>query len=155
MNPGGIRAPLALTGSGEVTHTNVFDVYPFNNVVVTMTLTGAQIVEFLEQQWRGEFPRVMQVSSGFAYAWNPSAPPGSRVVRESVTLDGAPLESDRPYRVAVNSYLAQGGDGMAVLREGKDPVQTIGGREAIASYIEKHSPLAPASERRIRRLAAQ
>ena len=155
MNPGGIRAPLALRGAGEVTHADVFDVYPFDNVVVTVTLTGAQILEFLEAQWRGEFPRVMQVSSGFSYAWNPAAPVGARVVRNSVMLGGEALREDRTYRVALNSFLAQGGDGMRMLREGIDPVASIGGREAIARYIEQRSPLAPSFERRIRRLTGE
>jgi 5'-nucleotidase len=151
MNPGGVRAPLERTGDGEVTYSNVFAVYPFDNALVAMTLTGAQIVEFLEQQWRGDFPRVMQVSRGFTYEWNPAAPVGSRVVRESIVLDGRPLEAGKSYRVAVNSFMAQGGDGMTVLREGTDRVQTIGGREAIARYLEKRSPLAPPADRRIRR----
>lgn len=155
MNPGGIRAPLELAGSGEVTRANVFDVYPFDNSIVTMTLTGAQIVELLEQQWRGRFPRVMQVSGGFTYAWNPAAPPGSRVIRDSVRIAGEPLQPDRAYRVAVNSYLAQGGDGMTVLRDGTDRVETLHGREAIAQFLKERSPYAPAAERRIRRIKGE
>ena len=37
---------------GDVTFGEVFTVQPFGNNLVTITLTGAQIVELLEQQWR-------------------------------------------------------------------------------------------------------
>ncbi|HEX2827353.1 MAG TPA: bifunctional metallophosphatase/5'-nucleotidase [Burkholderiales bacterium] len=148
MNPGGIRAPL---DRGEVTFAQVFDLYPFNNAVVAMTLTGAQILALLEQQWGGDFPRILQVSQGFSYAWNPGAPNGSRVVRGSVTLNGEPVVAEKPYRIAVNSYLAQGGDRFSIFRDGVDRVEVGGGRDAIASYLEAASPYSPPSVRRIRR----
>ena len=59
MNPGGIRASLTFANSpggeapGQVTYGEVFTVQPFNNLVVTVTLTGAQLKEVLEQQWAG------------------------------------------------------------------------------------------------------
>jgi 5'-nucleotidase len=155
MNPGGIRAPLDLKGEGEITYDDVYNVYPFDNALVTMTLTGAQIFELLEQQWLGDFPRVLQVSDGFSYAWNPATRVGSRVMRDSVTLEGKPLEPEKAYRVAVNSYLADGGDAMSVLRQGVDRVRTLGGREAIVRFLETHSPLAPDSGRRIRRVGGE
>jgi 5'-nucleotidase len=150
VNPGGIRAPFAF--EGDVTYSQVFDVYPFSNTLVTMTLTGAQLVELLEQQWQGEYPRVLQVSSGLTYAWNANAPPGSRIVRDSVMLDGRRLEPDVPYRVAVNSYIAAGGDRFTVLLAGADRTPGVSSREAIVRYLEMRSPLAPGNERRIRRV---
>jgi 5'-nucleotidase len=141
-----------LSPEGDVTYAQVFDVYPFNNTLVTMTLTGAQLIELLEQQWQGEYPRVLQVSSGFTYAWNANAPAGSRVVRDSVMLDGRRLEPDGSYRIAVNSYLAAGGDRFAVLLEGAERTAGVSSREAIVRYLEMHSPLVPGGERRIRRV---
>ena len=155
MNPGGIRAPLPMTNAGEITFAQVFDVYPFDNSLVTMTLTGAQLIELLEQQWQGEFARMLQVSSGFTYAWNASAPAGSRVVRGSVMLDGKPIEPSSSYRVTVNGYMADGGDNLRLLLTGTE--RTTGGssRDAIVRYLETRSPLAPAQERRIRRVDAR
>ena len=150
VNPGGIRSAFAL--KGDVTYSQVFDVYPFDNTLVTMTLTGAQLLELLEQQWQGEYPRVLQVSRGFTYAWNANAPVGSRVVRDSVQLDGRSLEPAGSYRVAVNSYIAAGGDRFAVLLAGTERTTGVSSREAIVRYLGTHSPLAPGDERRIRRV---
>ncbi len=155
VNPGGIRAPLESNGEGEITYSQVFDVYPFNNTLVTMTLTGAQLVALLEQQWQQDFARVLQVSSGFSYVWNAGAPPGSRIARETVMIDGRPLRLTASYRVAVNSYLADGGDRFTVLLEGTGRTPGVSSREAIVRYLEAHSPLAPGSERRIRRVEAR
>jgi 5'-nucleotidase len=153
VNPGGIRAPLPFEGEGDVTYAQVFDVYPFDNTLVTMTLTGAQLIELLEQQWQGEFPRILQVSRGFTYAWDPGARVGSRVVRGSARLDGEPVRSDASYRVTVNSYLAAGGDNFSVLTRGADRTPSdVVSRDAIARYLGERSPVSPSDERRIVRL---
>lgn len=92
-----------------------------------MTLTGSQIERALEQQWVTQtdgsvrFPH-LGVSQGFAYSWSASAPVGDRIDPASITLNGAPLDPDASYRVTVNSFLADGGDGFTVLREGTNRV---------------------------------
>ena len=53
MNPGGIRADLVENADGDVTYGAAFAVQPFNNMVVSMDLTGAQIKTILNQQWNG------------------------------------------------------------------------------------------------------
>ncbi|HEV3008169.1 MAG TPA: bifunctional metallophosphatase/5'-nucleotidase, partial [Burkholderiales bacterium] len=68
MNAGGIRAPLERKGDGAVTYAEVYAVYPFNNRLVTMSLTGAQILRLLDQQRSS----MLQVSRGFTYAWDAS-----------------------------------------------------------------------------------
>jgi 5'-nucleotidase len=77
MNPGGIRASLIFNASGggespgQVTYGECFTVQPFNNLVVTQTVTGAQIKATLEQQGPGtQTPpqtsiRILHVSAGF------------------------------------------------------------------------------------------
>lgn len=152
LNPGGIRAALPYTQTREVTLSDVYTVYPFNNWLVTITLTGAQVLELLEQQWRANSSRVLQVSKGFKYDWDPNRAPGERVLRESVTVAGRPLDPGAEYRVTVNSYLAGGGDGFTVLLAGHSRSDGIDGREAIVKYLEAHSPVSPDRERRIRRL---
>ena len=66
MNPGGIRASLEGRDGGGITYSDVYSVYPFGNTLVTMTLTGAQILGLLERQWQGPEQSVLQVSRGFA-----------------------------------------------------------------------------------------
>ena len=150
MNPGGIRAPLEHKGDGSLTFADVYAVYPFANTLVTMSLTGAQILWMLEQQWLNNF--VLQVSRGLSYSWDLARPPGSRVVPGSVTLDGAPLEPEATYRVTVNDFLAEGGDGLTLLREGRERVSGMQGRDALLRYLEQHSPVAAPQDQRIRRL---
>ena len=89
MNPGGVRTDLTYAASptetmdGVVTFGELFTVQPFGNSLVVMTLTGAQIDQLLEQQFRVDStgaPRslILQVSGGFTYAYSQSAPVGSK-----------------------------------------------------------------------------
>jgi 5'-nucleotidase len=152
MNPGGIRASLE-GRDGGITYSDVYSVYPFGNTLVTMTLNGAQILGLLERQWQGTEQSVLQVSRGFAYAWDPALPPGSRVLPGSITIHGQPMKLDAPYRVTVNSFLAGGGDGLSVLREGGERAGGEDAREALVRFIAERSPLGATSERRIRNIA--
>src|SRR5262249_27775856 len=111
-----------------------------------------QIQRLLEQQLANAEIAVLQVSSGFSFAWNPRLPPGQRVVPGSAMLHGKPLEGAAQYRVTVNSFNASGGDGLSVLREGRDATRGIGSREALERYVTRHSPIAPAEDRRARKI---
>ena len=57
---------------------------PFNNLDMSMDMTGAQIYTLLEQQWPGANPaagaKVLQVSNGFSYRWNPAVADGNALV---------------------------------------------------------------------------
>src|SRR5207302_1174814 len=134
MNPGGLRTDLR---AGRVTYADIFAVQPFGNSLVRMTLTGAQIVRLLEQQWRDQpQPRVLQVS-GITYAWHPERPPGQRVDPSDVRIGGQPLDLDRSYGVVVNSFLAEGGDNFTVLRDGTDRLGGPQDLDALADYPQR------------------
>ena len=121
MNPGGLRANLGAGADGAVRYEDLFAVQPFYNNLVTMTLTGAQLLEVLEAQWLNQArPRILQVSRGFAYRWDMAKPPGQRIVPGSVMLDGQPIDAAVNLRVTVNSFLASGGDGFAAFKQGRD-----------------------------------
>jgi len=117
-NPGGVRADLNSTLS--VSYGQLFSVMPFNNALVSMDLTGAQLLRLLEQQWEGRATRslVLHVSDGFAYTWDAARPQGQRVLPGSATLHGEPIRAGAIYRVATNSFLADGGDGFSVFKQG-------------------------------------
>ncbi len=140
MNPGGIRSDLV---AGPVTFADVFAVHPFGNLLVTMTLRGDQIHALLEAQWRlsnGEHDAtVLQISGGSAYTWHPERPPGDRVDPAEVRIAGQPLDLNANYRVTVNDFLAGGGDGFAVLREGVDPVEHGTDADALEAYLRIHA----------------
>ena len=155
MNPGGIRAALPLPADGQLRYEDLFSVQPFYNNLVTMTLTGAQIVQLLEQQWlnrSGPGGTMLQVSRGFGYSWDNSRPVGQRVVPGSVMLGGQPLRPDASVRVTVNSFLAAGGDSFPVLKEGQARVTGIMDIDAFELYVKANPALAPGSLDRITRV---
>ncbi len=154
MNPGGIRASLDYNSDAEVpgavSFADLHTVQPFGNILVTMTLTGAQIHTVLEQQWADENrPNILAVSSGFYYQWYPSAPQGERVNPDSITLHGEPIEKETTYRVTVNNFLSDGGDGFTILKEGTNRTGGVVDVDALATYLEAHSPLSPSTDTRI------
>jgi 5'-nucleotidase len=151
-NSGGIRASVPKTPDGRVTYADLFAAQPFGNSLVTVTMTGAQIKALLEQQWLNQpKPRILQVSKGFAYTWDDKRQLGDFVAAEGITLDDHPIDPAARYRVTVNSYLADGGDGFSVLKEASEP--HIGPFEvpALEDYFKANSPLSPHTTTRIRR----
>jgi 5'-nucleotidase len=154
MNPGGIRADLVASRSlrpSPVTYADLFAVLPFSNEVIVKSVSGEAVLEALEQQFGAERTRVMQVSEGFTYAYDPTRPRGQRVDRSSVRLNGAPFDSSRRYRLVTNSFLWAGGDGLVALRSGTDPVTVGIDVDVVADYFSHHSPIRAAPQRRIRR----
>ncbi len=152
MNPGGIRADLTYAsspkgeGNGVVTYEEAFTVQPFNNYLVSMDLTGAQIKSLLTEQWSGgnagTATKILQVSKGFAYTY-------SGTTLGQVTLNGAPLVDTQTYRVVTNSFLADGGDGFATFASGTG--KYFGGLDidALASHLGAVSPYTPGPLTRI------
>lgn len=140
VNNGGMRSDLSTV---TVSFGSLFNVLPFGNNLVTLDLTGAQILRLLEQQWEKPQPptsnRVLQVSSGFTYSWDASKPAaaepgkGQRVVPGSVKLHGEPIQMDKSYRVTVNNFMASGGDNYTVLTEGKN--QQAGETDLVAAKL--------------------
>ncbi len=151
MNPGGIRADLVPEPDGDVTYGAAFTVQPFSNYVDTMDLTGEQVLEVLRQQFTGDnagSPRVLQ-PSGLTYTWDQSATGAAKVVESSVQVGGAPIDRSATYRVAVNSFLSDGGDGFAIFTEGTDKYRGGIDLDALAEYLGVNSPYAPLPTNRI------
>jgi len=160
MNPGGIRASLIYadspgdtdgTAPGEVSYGDAFAVQPFNNLVVTQTLTGTQIKNVLEQQFAGfagqTTQKILQPSAGFTYAYTASAPLGSKV--SDIELDGDPVGPAETYRVTSNDFLANGGDGFTNFTAGTDRVVAPGfDVDALTAYLSD-GPVAPGPADRI------
>jgi 5'-nucleotidase len=132
MNPGGLRSDLA---AGEVTWGQLFSVLPFGNLVVTMQLTGEQIYRLLEQQWLDPgSPRMLQ-TSGLTYAWRDNGPHHAGTIIE-VKKDGVAIDRSRSYSVATVNYLATGGDGFSVFREGTGRVDGPVDIDVMVSYLQ-------------------
>lgn len=153
-NSGGVRTALLPGVDGTVRYGQLFAMQPFSNNLVTLTLSGEQIRQLLEQQWRddnslGEF---LQVSSGFEYRWAASQGKNRHVVPGSLMLHGKPLEPAKAYRVTVNIFMAEGGGGLRVLLEGRDRRTGIVDVEALEQYLAAHPGLSPSALDRIRRV---
>lgn len=123
MNPGGVRQDLLYSAGnpGEVTYKEVFEVQPFANYVVTLDLTGAQILEALRQQLPSANRATtlqLQVSEGFTYTWDKTKTGTDQIVADSLMLNGEPIVADQTYRVTMNSFLAEGGDSFAAFKAG-------------------------------------
>ena len=153
-NPGGVRAEIAKKADGTVSYADVFSSQPFRNQLVTLTLTGAQIKDALEQQWRldPKRPRILQVSKGFNYAWDNAKAYGERVLADRMSLNGQPIDPAKNYRVTVNNYLAVGGDGFAALSQGTGQQFGIYDVDALYGYFQANSPIAPTTPDRIARM---
>ena len=153
MNPGGIRAALSKPADGQVRYEELFAVQPFYNNLVTLTLTGAQLAQLLEQQWAGQpMPRLLQVSRGFAYTWDAARPVGQRVVPGSLRLNGQPIEPGAAVRVTVNGFLAAGGDNFSVLKQGRDVRTGMMDIDALEAWLKANPGLLPGAPDRIARV---
>jgi 5'-nucleotidase len=152
-NPGGIRIDIARKDEGAVTYADLFASQPFRNQLVTLTLTGQQIKDMLEQQWLDpKRPRILQVSKGFAYAWDNTKSNGERILPERMTLNGAPVDLAANYRVTVNNFLSVGGDGFTILRYGTAPQIGVYDIDALHSYFKANTPVRPGAADRIVRI---
>jgi 5'-nucleotidase len=149
-NPGGVRTDVARKDNGAVTFADLFASQPFRNQLVTLTLSGRQIKDMLEQQWLDpKRPRILQVSKGFSYAWDGAKGDGERVIAERMSLNGQPIEPAASYRVTVNNYLAVGGDGFTALLGGTLLQTGSYDSDALHAYFTANSPIGPTAGGRI------
>lgn len=157
MNIGGIRTDLIYRaskneGAGNVTYGEAFSVQPFGNSIITLNLTGSQIDELLEEQFDNpEIGRnsILQVSRGFFYTWNKSAPTGRKVDINSIRINGTTIDPEGSYRIAANLFLADGGDNFNVLNTGVDRVCGVSDLNASIEYFQAFSPVSPGQMDRI------
>jgi 5'-nucleotidase len=155
MNPGGIRADLVYKstgseGDGVVTYGESFTVQPFTNMMNVVDLTGAQLITALQQQVSGSneaSPKILQVSKGLTYTLDMTKTGAARVVVDTIKLNGAAIDPAKTYRVAMNEFLAGGGDGFAALGQGTNKLVGASDLDLFNAYLSAHSsaaaPLAP------------
>jgi len=148
-NRGGIRCDLE---KGPVTRADCYRLMPFENEVVAMDLTGAEIRELLDRHFGNASSPYRLEWSGIAVDVEGAAG-AYRVV--AVDVQGKPLDGKRTYRVATNGFLATGGDGFRTFRGGKNIERTgVLIRDAMAADLLERSPVTPPAEARVRVLAA-
>ena len=174
MNAGGVRnpgfvkpvdqptatPPVFYTYPYNLSYGDAFTTQPFGNSLVTMTLTAQQIRDVLEQQFtgcRGQVAqRIMQISNGFKYTWNPAGGCDTRITDVSFTptdltgnpaiptvqgptdllvINGVVQNPTRTYRVTVNNFMATGGDGFTTFIGGLNQLGGAQDIDALVAYL--------------------
>jgi 5'-nucleotidase len=146
MNPGGVRADLVPAADGGISFGQLFASQPFANTLVVKSLTGRQLRDMLEQQFASgsntaEDPYILSPSHNLRFAYDLSKPAGQRIVL--LTVDGRPVSDEAVYRVAMNSFLASGGDNFTVFKDGTDPSGGPQDVDALEAYIAAAGSLTP------------
>jgi 5'-nucleotidase/UDP-sugar diphosphatase len=137
INAGGVRDSLP---AGEVSYKDVLKVHPFGNTIVTVDMTSTDITTYLStaiamSPGSGAFAQY----AGIRFQLEGSTP-------RNIHIGGQPLAQDRKYRMAVNSFMAAGGDGYPRLTNLASFVDTgFVDAEVLATFISDNSPLQPAS----------
>ena len=121
-NGGGIRAAIE---PGDVTKKDINTVLPFGNTVVTIYITGEELLEVLEASTYslpvGGFPQVAginyTISTAVAYDANAETYPASTyygpksINRVTInSINGKEFKADDTYAVVTNDFSAAGGD---------------------------------------------
>jgi 5'-nucleotidase len=149
MNVFGIRSPSQLVpaADGSLTFGQLYAVQPFNNELVTQTLSGAELKAVLEQGFDTSGPiQFLSPSQGFVYSVDMARPIDSRIV--SMTLGGTPIDPGKDYRITTNSFLANGGDSFSVLTKQRDAVTGIPDIDALEAWLKAVPPRAVPGELR-------
>jgi hypothetical protein len=162
MNPGGVRSDLlypqsAGEGDGVVTLGEAFTFQPFGNTLVTIPMTGAQIVAALNEQCQplgSNRPFLhLGVSAGFTYDLSATIAGGvcTAISVSNLALNGVPVDPAAVYRVTVIDFLADGGDGFAAFAAVDPSLRQAGGTDlaALLAYFGAFSPVAPPGTDRV------
>lgn len=129
QNGGGIRATL---GSGDIQKKTVYEVLPFDNSICVVSLKGDDVIALFNQTpanvGQGAMP---QVSDGVTFTINKST---GKV--ENLQIGGSPVDPSKTYTIALNSYLAAGGDGYKIFKNGGDFYDSsMMQRDAFIDYV--------------------
>ena len=119
------------------------------------TLTGAQIYRLLEQQCDNQGTGRTGAAGVARASRTPGPPPARRLAASTpgtITINGVPSIRPARYRVTMNNFLADGGDGFTGLQEGTDQLGGEVDLDAAVNYFLKNSPVAPGPRDRVTRL---
>lgn len=162
LNYGGIRRDLL---RGKISAGDLLEVMPFNNSLVLVDLSGAELLKSLEDTVAfmlvkfGSDTMNMPFVSGVRFSVQLTAPYGSRIVHLQIRSDSGsfvPVEPAQRYRVVVNSFVAEGGDGFGVIKAAAGFKSDTGiiDSDAMQDYLQKLGTIRNIAEQRICVLAA-
>jgi 5'-nucleotidase/UDP-sugar diphosphatase len=147
QNGGGIRASI---DAGEITMGEVLTVLPFQNTLSTFEVSGAVLVEALEngvgqvEEGAGRFPQV----AGMTYAFDGAAEAGSRI--SDVMIGGKAVDLAKTYGVVSNNYVRNGGDGYKMFKTAQNAYDFGPDlADVTAEYLAQNAPYTPYTDGRI------
>ncbi len=152
VNGGGIRANRIYEPGTVLTRRDIQSELPFGNKTVVLEVSGQDIIDVIENglsQIENGAGRFLHVS-GIRVSYDPGAEPGNRVIE--ITRDGAPIDPAARFTLAINDYVAGGGDGYAMLRDKTRIVDEYAGvlmTVQVFNYLSAHGEVAPMVEGRL------
>jgi 5'-nucleotidase len=130
LSSGSIRDDVS---AGNITWGDLYAVQPFSGTVQSMTITGEQVKQVLEQQWQTPTPPHNLMVSGLVYTYDAAQPPGNKVT--DVKVKGVPLDRNAHYTAAMVDFLAGGGDRYTVFTEGTNITSGGVDVDVLTSYV--------------------
>jgi 5'-nucleotidase/UDP-sugar diphosphatase len=133
MNSGGIRDSLP---EGRITYRDVLKVQPFANQISLVRLNGAELLKYLEATAKmsagaGAFPHTVGVQMVIE----------GGVLKEA-KVSNQPIDARRDYRLAINNFMAGGGDGYPKLSDHPGHINTgFNDADVLRAYIAAKSPV--------------
>jgi len=137
INLGGIRSDIK---QGPVTYRNVFDVMPFDNLVISFTCTGEFLKRIIET--RVADSRAGLIVSGVKVAYSRKRKNFDRVTQ--LYIGGQPWDPNKLYKVTTTDFLMQGNAGLTLLTQVPESdiiYHQINLRDAIVNYFKRNSPI--------------
>lgn len=143
MNGGSVRHDLP---AGPVSLKSIYDMLPFDNTIVLITLKGSEVNRLFDfmasiAEGSGAFP---QFSSGVNVVLDRTTRKIGRVL-----IKGEPIDANRSYKIATNSYLAAGGDGYKVFLDAREKFDTAALQQPVLIEYIRSMGLSPKVEGRI------
>ena len=133
-NGGSLRADLP---AGPLTYGSVYEVYPFDNRLVTLTLTGGQLTRIVAYNLtRRALPTELLPIAGFKVD---ATCEGSNLRVMLTRPSGMPIRADDRLTVATSDFVATGGDGVVAPAGPLGDIKTVAGapllRESVVTWL--------------------
>lgn len=137
LNLGGVRAEIK---NGPVSYRDIFEVMPFDNMLISFKCDGETLKKIIETRVEGS--RAGLIVSGVNVVYSRTRPSWDRVT--TLKIGGQPWDPNKIYTVATTDFLMQGNAGLAMLMNiPHDDVtnHNINLRDAIVHYFKQKSPI--------------
>ncbi|WP_180955113.1 bifunctional metallophosphatase/5'-nucleotidase [Peribacillus deserti] len=133
---------------GQILFGEMWEAHGYANPVVVVSLTGRDVKQILEEQWRKKadgteafYP--LAVSHNVRYSFSLDNPSSQHIDPADVKINGRNLILDKTYRVAALAYLIRGNDGYPAFLKYTDPVRVESDHWAFLNYLKRQKVIKP------------